>query len=487
MLNSRLIDFHLTKVQREIGEDSTLANTYFRLVKPIEENLKVYSKLKNQDIRSFLLELFLAPFKISLEISKSLGIATLKSRESTGFRVPQGFQNQRVFVSHYTHAQVSSQPDVFFDQLPTKNDLIFYHNNTLQNRTKILEKLDKSKFRQNVAVTTKSLGIRQTVLLQISNLRLSFRLLAAALRPRQFTDLEQRILIHASIAQVSRKTLANQINLKRLDSVLKLNNPSSLLITLEGHAYEALYIDWVHNKYPNIQLMVFQHAPIVPDQFGLIRNLLKLNSNDVVLSSGEITNEYFSSLGLKANVRLLGSPKWRPLTPKDQNRRPITILGAAEGTLESLESFSRLFEDLSSLDLELRLILRVHPCLSTQESARILSRYSLEGKFTVSSQKLEQDLIESHFCVYRSSAVAIEGLRYGVIPLYFNPNGDQGLNPLYFAGLELPVFRNLQDFRELFQNLEEMNSGAARNQNEELLKIGATYYNKLDPSALNRL
>jgi len=233
--------------------------------------------------------------------------------------------------------------------------------------------------------------------------------------------------------------------------------------------------------------MVFQHAPIVPDQFGLIRNLLKLNSNDVVLSSGEITNEYFSSLGLKANVRLLGSPKWRPLTPKDQNRRPITILGAAEGTLESLESFSQLFKDLSSLDLELKLILRVHPCLSTQESARILSRYNLEGKFMVSSQKLEQDLAESHFCVYRSSAVAIEGLRYGVIPLYFNPNGDQGLNPLYFAGLELPVFRNLQDFRELFQNLEEMNSGAARNQNEELLKIGATYYNKLDPSALNRL
>jgi hypothetical protein len=175
------------------------------------------------------------------------------------------------------------------------------------------------------------------------------------------------------------------------------------------------------------------------------------------------------------------------LAPNQKVRFPITLLGAAEGTIESLESFTQLFEDLSSLGIELKLILRVHPSLSAKESTRILSRYNLEGNFTVSSQKLEQDLIESHFCVYRSSAVAIEGLRYGVIPLYFNPNGDQGLNPLYFAGLELPVFRNLQDFRELFQNLGEMNLGAARNQHEELLKVGAAYYNKLDSSALNRL
>jgi hypothetical protein len=487
MLDPRLIDFHLTKVQRKIGEDSTLANTYFRLVKPIEENLKVYSNLNKQGIGSFTLKLFAAPFKIFLEISKSLGIAALKFRESAGFKVPQGFQNQRVFVSHYTHAQVSFQPDVFFDQLPRKNDLIFYHNNTLLNRTKILKNLDKSEFRQNVAVTTKSLGIRQTFLLQISNLLVSFRLLAAALRLGRFTNLEREILINASIAQVSRKTLANQINLKRLDSVLNLNNPSSLIITLEGHSYESSYIDLVHNSYPNIQLMAFQHAPIVPDQFGLIRNLLKLNSNDVILASGEITKSYFSSLGLKASIRLLGSPKWRPLAPNQKVRFPITLLGAAEGTIESLESFTQLFEDLSSLGIELKLILRVHPSLSAKESTRILSRYNLEGNFTVSSQKLEQDLIESHFCVYRSSAVAIEGLRYGVIPLYFNPNGDQGLNPLYFAGLELPVFRNLQDFRELFQNLGEMNLGAARNQHEELLKVGAAYYNKLDSSALNRL
>ncbi len=487
MLDPGLIDFHLTKVQREIGEGSTLANSYFRLVKPIEENLKVYSNLDRQGICSFTLELLAAPFKIFSEISKSLGIAALKFRESAGFRVPQGFQNQRIFVSHYTHAQVLSQPDVFFDQLPTQNDLIFYHNNTLLNRRKILKNLDKSVFRQNVAVTTKSLGIRQTFLLQISNLLVSLRLLGAALRFGRFTILERQILIHASKAQVSRKTLANQINLKRLDSVLSLNNPSSLLITLEGHAYESLYIDLVHSNYPNIQLMAFQHAPIVPDQFGLKRNLFKLNSNDVVLSSGEITKEYFSSLGLKASIRLLGSPKWRPLVPIQKVRFPITVLGAAEGTIESLESFTRLFKDLSSLGLELKLILRIHPCLSAQQSTRILSKYNFEGKFTVSSQKLEQDLIESHFCVYRSSAVAIEGLRYGVIPLYFNPNGDQGLNPLYFAGLELPVFRNLQDFRELFQNLGEMKSGVALNQKDDFLKVGAAYYSKLDSSALNRL
>jgi len=487
MLEPRIIEFHLTKVQKEIGETSTLANTYFRLVKPIEENLKRYSNLEKQATYSIMLGVLSAPFKIFFEIFKSLGIAALKFRESAGFEVPEGFQNQRIFVSHYTHAQDPSRPDVFFDQLPTRNDLLFYHNNTLLSRPKILGSLSQVRFRPNVSVTTKSLGVGQTVLLQVSNLRVTLRLLAAGLQSRRFTGIERRILINASSAQVSRQTLANQVNLKRLDSLLAANNPVALLITLEGHAYEALYIDLIHTKYPEVQLMAFQHAPIVPEQFGLLKNLLKLNSDDIILSSGEITRDYFASLNLRAVVRLLGSPKWRPIALEPKASIPITILGAAEGTLESLEGFSRLFEGLNALDLGLKLILRVHPALSSKESSGILSELNFGERFILSTRALEQDLKESHFCIYRSSAVAIEGLRYGVYPLYFNPTGDQGLNPLYFAKLEMPVFRNLWEFNELFLNLREMGPSSANNQNEELLKIGASYYSKIDSRALNRL
>jgi hypothetical protein len=487
MLEPRLIEFHLSKVQKEIGEGSTLANTYFRLVKPIEENLKRYSNLEKESAHSILLSILFAPFKISLEILKSLGVAVLRLRESSGFEVRDGFQNQRIFVSHYTHAQVPSQPDVFFDQLPSKNDLIFYHNNTLLSRPKILSNLSKGRFRPNISVTTKSLGVGHTVRLQAINLNVSRKMLTMALDTRRFTPLERQILVNASSAQVSRQTLANQVNLKRLDSLLAVNNPSTLVITLEGHAYEALYIDIIHSRYPETQLMVFQHAPIVPEQFGLMRNLLKLNSSDVILSSGEITNEFFASLGLSASVRLLGSPKWRPLSQEPKTSFPITVLGAAEGTVESLENFSRLFESLSTLDMGLKLILRLHPALLKKECSKILSKLDFGEKLILSTQTLEQDLKDSHFCIYRSSAVAIEGLRYGVFPLYFNPTGDQGLNPLYFAKLEVPVFRNLSEFQELFLNLRETGSKAAQNQNEDLLKIGAAYYSKLDSSALNRL
>ena len=155
--------------------------------------------------------------------------------------------------------------------------------------------------------------------------------------------------------------------------------------------------------------------------------------------------------------------------------------------MESLESFSQLFQDLNALDLDLKLILRVHPALSIQESSKVLSRLEFGRTLVLSNRTLEEDLKESHFCIYRSSAVAIEGLRFGVFPLYFNPTGDQGLNPLFFAKLEVPVFRNLHEIGELFLNLRQMGSRATINQNEELRKIGATYYSKLDPSALNRL
>jgi hypothetical protein len=231
--------------------------------------------------------------------------------------------------------------------------------------------------------------------------------------------------------------------------------------------------------------MAFQHAPIVPEQFGLMKNLLRLNSGDIILSSGEITRNYFESLNLRASVRLLGSPKWRPITVGKKVDSPITILGAAEGTLKSLESFSRLFQSLNNLDLGLRLILRVHPALSIKETSRILSNLRFGDQFILSDRRLEEDLKDSHFCIYRSSAVAIEGLGYGVYPLFFNPAGDQGLNPLYFAKLEVPVFRDLSEFRELFMNLRGLRSSPEIKPNNELLKIGASYYSNLEPRALD--
>ena len=485
MLEPRLIEHHLSKIQKEVGEKSTLANTYFRLVKPIEENLKQYSNLEKQIRFPLHFSVISSFFKISYEILKSVIVAVIKKRESASFQVPMGFENQRIFVSHYTHAQVPSKPDVFFDQLPSAKDLIFYHNNTWLNRTKIVTRLNPYDTRPNFLVTTKSLGLKNIVSLQFKNLYTSVRMLKYALMSRRFTAIERRILICAATNQVSRQTLANQINLNRLDSVLTLNRPSILFITLEGHAYEALYIELIHNKFPGIRLMAFQHAPIVPDQFGLIRNLLKLNSNDVILASGEITRDFFVSLNLKAGVRLIGSPKWRLANPKCKSEFPITVLGAAEGTYESIENFSRLFEGLDSLELNLKLILRVHPAVSSKEASKILSRVKFGENLVLSTRPLNQDLEESHFCIYRSSAVAIEGLRFGVTPLYFNPNGDQGLNPLYFAKFEMPVFRNLKDFKEYFKTLSELGDVVANNRNQELFKIGSAYYTKLDPSALN--
>lgn len=485
MLEPKLIEYHLSKVQKEFGETATLANTYFRLVKPIEENLKVYANLEKQNKSSLLVGIILAPIRISIEILKSVGFATIRFRESSSFEVPDNIQFQRIFVSHYTYAQLPSRPDVFFDQLPSKKDLIFYHNNTLLSRRKIFHKLKQGNYRDNFLITTKSLGIWQTLQLQIHNLHVASNMLKASLKTRLLTPLERKILIGASISQVSRQTLANQINLTRLDALLTQNKATSLVITLEGHAFESLYIELIHTKYPEVQLLAYQHAPIVPDQFGLMRNLLKLKTNDVVLSSGEITKDFFASLGLTATVRLLGSPKWQPLSRASKESYPTTVLVAPEGTLKSLQMFSRLIQDLAATDLDLKLILRVHPALSVKEITKILSRLNFGKRLVLSNQTLEHDLRESHFCIYRSSAVGIEGLRHGVFPLYYNPSGDQGLNPLYFAKLEAPVFRDLLELKELFSSIHLVHSNVPWNQNGVLLNIGATYYSKLNPSALD--
>ena len=75
--------------------------------------------------------------------------------------------------------------------------------------------------------------------------------------------------------------------------------------------------------------------------------------------------------------------------------------------------------------------------------------------------------------------MAIEGLAYGVTPLYFDQSRSQGLNPLYFANLHLPAFGSAEELVDFFRDVSTLNSTNQGVDPGQLQQISEGYFSKL--------
>jgi hypothetical protein len=122
--------------------------------------------------------------------------------------------------------------------------------------------------------------------------------------------------------------------------------------------------------------------------------------------------------------------------------------------------------------------LRVHPAINDGELRKSLKRLGAEETL-ISNKTLLQDLSSTTYCIYRSSAVAIEGLALGVTPLYFDQSRSQGLNPLFFANLHLPVFGTAGELASFFDDISQLNPVDHGVNRIELQRISNRYFSQI--------
>ena len=67
------------------------------------------------------------------------------------------------------------------------------------------------------------------------------------------------------------------------------------------------------------------------------------------------------------------------------------------------------------------IVLRLHPILSNDKNLikKISIRINRLNNISLSKQSLKNDLSQSNYLLFSSSAIAITGLSYNVLPLYF--------------------------------------------------------------------
>jgi hypothetical protein len=84
--------------------------------------------------------------------------------------------------------------------------------------------------------------------------------------------------------------------------------------------------------------------------------------------------------------------------------------------------------------------LRVHPALGRSGRRLVEKELSHQTKVVISTYETGQDLLNSRFVLFRSSAIGIEALSFGVIPIHYNEEGGNLLNPILDCNLDFPEF-----------------------------------------------
>ena len=176
----RGLDEFLSRIKTDFNDSDFIANPFLSLVKPTEENLKKYFVSQPESRLRFGIEVLGVLPRILLNIAYSAAISIAKFSENHNWNIDGIKKSHNLYISHFTYAQSPQNDDVFFGK--NSRDpagTVFYLNSTRKNGFEV-QKSYSDLGKLNVVVNTKSLGLLQTLLVQIRQIPNSFKLLFLA-------------------------------------------------------------------------------------------------------------------------------------------------------------------------------------------------------------------------------------------------------------------------------------------------------------------
>ncbi len=289
-------------------------------------------------------------------------------------------------------------------------------------------------------------------------------------------------LMRAAVFQSSRKSYSDLILTSTVLEKIRQHDPTHFVTLYEGHCHEIEILSSLASSYPNLKVFAYQHAPIVKAQLGFFLGIKYLNPNVRFLVTGALVKGIIADSlkrGLDTIV-VLGSVKniiGFPERIMKERGAKVRVLLAPEGDPPAVSELISLVGRLEINNQPLKLTLRLHPnshnSVSTDD-AKTLKKNAVN----ISINDLRCDLENADICVYRSSAVAIQGLMFGVPPLYLSANSKHLFDPLDLLGVE---------FQARIKRMEEDGYILKAEEHDALAQIGAQYFSQLKPELFAEL
>jgi hypothetical protein len=475
MIDPKKLDEFLSKIGEMFEREPLDGNPFLHLVKPTSENLRKY-QLRFPLSKVYLCLSVLAVFpRIMFHVTNSLAISVTRTRENFRWTSKQENHYERLIISQFTSAQNPDQDDIFYgSNNKDPNSLIFYLNSTRYQAHKIQNSFINAN-KANVVVNTKSLWISGIIKIHFKQMKGSFKLLTYAAFNLTNTVVERRLLIEASVFQHARSTIANQITKVRLSQVILECSPVDIVLMTEGHAHESMILNLRNKDFPSIRILGYQHAPIVPGQFSFWHLLDGFNKEDILFTCGATTQHVIEATHPNLKIRILGSLKIQIAVDQPKDPKCLKVLGVMESTRESLIEFVSLFNFLANSIPSMEFTLRIHPGLDQRTSNQILKKMKTLKNLKISMGTLVEDLQRAHIGVFRSSAVGLEGLAFGVLPIHFDASHFKYLNPLEYTTMQKFEFSDPKILAN-FLNQKSLDLSSGQFFQEEYRNVLADYF-----------
>jgi hypothetical protein len=437
----------LEKLLEELGNSENLVNPYFRISKGAPEQIHRYFFI-NAKFQRFIAVTQLI-FGIIMLILKVLFLVSASLVFVTQYRFFK-FKNkpkQILFVSHGIGNNLTlKESDQFFWKMPEylqnkgKEVCIVYtnhyifgftkHNKLLQSKFSDIERFLMPKFLRPSENFT---YFKKISILAVKSLRLAISKLRK--EPTEFA-----ILIKASIFFYSRATYSNYLLNQRIQEIVSFKGINTVALTFEGHSYEQFVIDETFKRFGNLNVLLYQHSPIVKDHFGITTFLKKTEHKLLIFTTGSYYKNLFAELSNKHRIEILGSNK----SNKSEVTATLTvtphILFVPESTTHATKDMLILLRRMIKTDMDYFYTLRLHPNLKLNVVLFwYIKKLQTSKKFVISKNILPSDLASAQFVVYRSSAVGIESLKFSAIPIFYGSQENYGLNVLGHLDTKFPA------------------------------------------------
>jgi hypothetical protein len=432
----------LKLVQEKISSFPELAtisnNPYFVIGKATPRHFREFSFLMSKTpLFSLLRNLVFLPFYI---LYRSL-FEALRNTVSRLLYSKTEFERKQtdvIILSHRTSQSLSPNPiDSFFGELgeylskTSKVAKIYLPNESLFASWKHRNSKEASPiFRRDIRFSAFSLILLKNIVRVVRIVRVTLIKGNLSVETRLF-------LSYAAFKQMSRGSFNDLIIAEELKEIVKIKSPHTVIITYEGHPVELTLLIELSSRFSSLRLIAYQHAPIAPSQLGFFKGLPLFSGNIFLATSGELPKQIVTKAhpGIESNVIVLGSPKHlgggKPKKLKTHEEH-IRILIAPEASLEAVSEGIKGAAIFLNKSEKSELTLRLHPRLQ-DNSIEVSELLDTHFELTISTRSLRLDLQHSDICVYRSSAVFLQGMQLGVIPFYYSAIPHQLLDPLYLV------------------------------------------------------
>lgn len=252
---------------------------------------------------------------------------------------------------------------------------------------------------------------------------------------RHLTQAARRVAIHASSNVVATHIRANALDPQNVFTLALLHHarrlladlqPSLLVLTWEGHAWERALIACAREACPGIKVIAYHHGPVFPMTVAAARPTVPAADPDALMVTGDWVAEHYrrSPLWHDKPIAVVGSPR-AGRAKSSPVADDSTLLVLPEGVHEETITLFRLAMEALARDSKLLVILRTHPKINADRILKHFPEIGQHGsRVRLSQSSLRSDIAASRWMLYRGSTAAFEGLRSGLRPLLFQDKHD---------------------------------------------------------------